>query len=484
MRADVIGHMGRGANHLVVLSSLTLPDLPQAMLVRAGALLLAREERLLCLLPLLRDPTISLTYVTSVPVPQRIIDYYLGLAPAIDISSARLTMISLDDPSPRTLGLKLRDRPDAIAQIRSVLGDPSAAYLLPFQSTEVEQQVADALGIPMFAASPALAALGTKTGSRRAFAASGVAHPAGIEGVRTRQDIVDAVKALRARGLRADELVLKRDDGGGGHYNARLHVAGGASDAEISQRVSELVPNDPMLSPAVFLEQFELRGGVLEEWLVADELHSPSVQLRAHFDGSVEIISTHDQILGGATGQRYEGCRFPADERYAEAITRQAIAVGRYLARRGVVGHFGIDFVALRRADGSWETYAIEINLRMSGTTVPFMTLQQATGGTYDPDSAAFVARDGSQRYYVSRDELRGDALTGMTPDDLLDLGTRSGVAWDRTRQTGVIFHCLSGARASGSVGVTAIAASREGADELYARVRDAFTSPAVSTEH
>jgi hypothetical protein len=37
------------------------------------------------------------------------------------------------------------------------------------------------------------------------------------------------------------------------------------------------------------------------------------VQLRITPDGRVELLSTHDQLLGGPSGQSYLGCMFPAD---------------------------------------------------------------------------------------------------------------------------------------------------------------------------
>jgi hypothetical protein len=40
----------------------------------------AYEERLLFLLLLLRQPRLRLVYLTSVPVPAAVIDYYLGLS--------------------------------------------------------------------------------------------------------------------------------------------------------------------------------------------------------------------------------------------------------------------------------------------------------------------------------------------------------------------------------------------------------------------
>ena len=63
--------------------------------------------------------------------------------------------------------------------------------------------------------------------------------------------------------------------------------------------------------------------------------------------GKVELLSTHDQLLGGPSGQSYFGCMFPADPGYATAITREAAKVGERLASEGVIGRFAIDFVAV-----------------------------------------------------------------------------------------------------------------------------------------
>src|SRR5690606_42131853 len=59
----------------------------------------------------------------------------------------------------------------------------------------------------------------------------------------------------------------------------------------------------------------------VEEFLEAEEVHSPSVQLRITPAGELRIISTHDQVLGGDSGQAYLGCRFPARLDYRAMIT-------------------------------------------------------------------------------------------------------------------------------------------------------------------
>ena len=74
------------------------------------------------------------------------------------------------------------------------------------------------------------------------------------------------------------------------------------------------------------------------------------MQLRVTPLGKVELLSTHDQVLGGPTGQSYLGCAFPASIEYAPLITREAAKVGAWLAAQGVIGRFALDFVVVRNA--------------------------------------------------------------------------------------------------------------------------------------
>src|SRR3954451_7316111 len=78
------------------------------------------EERMLCLLMLLRMPLTKIIYVTSVPVADIIIDYYLHLLPGITGKHARkrMTMLSCYDASAKPLTQKILDRPRLMEQIR------------------------------------------------------------------------------------------------------------------------------------------------------------------------------------------------------------------------------------------------------------------------------------------------------------------------------------------------------------------------------
>src|SRR5207247_2777837 len=219
-----------------------------------------------------------------------------------------------------------------------------------------------------------------------------------------------------------------------------------------------------------YMENLEDRKGVIEERITGEELRSPSVQLRVTPLGSVELLSTHDQMLGGPSGQSYLGCVFPADSAYASLITREAAKVGNRLAKEGVIGRFALDFVVVRSKDGKWDPYAIEINLRKGGTTHPFLTLQFLTDGTYDPDAAIFTAPNGQQKFFVASDHVESPRYRTLTPDDLFDIVVRHNLHFGQTRQTGVPFHMISALGELGRTGLTAVGNSHEDAKATYDR--------------
>ena len=217
-----------------------------------------------------------------------------------------------------------------------------------------------------------------------------------------------------------------------------------------------------------YLAKLETTGGVVEELITGDEFRSPSVQLRITPLGNVELLSTHDQLLGGPSGQSYVGCRFPADPGYAPLITAEAAKIGARLAREGVIGRFALDFVTVR-AGGAWRAYAIELNLRKGGTTHPFLTLQFLTDGTYDSERAVFTAPGGQEKHFVASDHVENPAYKDLTPDDLFDIVARRGLHFDHTRQKGIVFHMLSALAEDGWFGMTAVGDSPAEADEAYA---------------
>ena len=445
--------------------------------ISSGAVMQAYEERFLFLLLLLRQPRARLIYVTSQTILPSIIDYYLDLLPGVIPSHARqrLFLLSPMDGSVRPLSDKLLARPRLIERIRSLIMDPDRAHLVPFNTTNREKELALRLGIPMYGADPKFFPMGTKSGCRKIFTEENVPHPLGHEDIGSEEELLNAITQMRARKPSIEQVMVKLDEGVSGEGNAivdlnALPVPGSSKEvAMLQERLRSMQFELEGVTYDSYMSKLQERKAVVEERIMGEEFRSPSVQLRVTPLGAVELLSTHDQLLGGPSGQSYLGCVFPADTGYAALITREAAKVGRRLAKEGVIGRFALDFVVLR-SNGKWEPYAIEINLRKGGTTHPFLTLQFLTDGTYDPDTAIFTAPNGRQKFFVASDHVESPQYRTLTPDDLFDIVVRHNLHFGQTRQTGVLFHMMSALGELGRMGLTAVGNSHEEAKATYDR--------------
>jgi hypothetical protein len=445
--------------------------------ISSGAVMQAYEERFLFLLLLLRQPRARLIYVTSQTILPSVIDYYLGLLPGVIPSHARqrLFLISPLDLSVRPLSDKLLERPRLMERIRSLIMDPDRAHLVPFNTTNREKELALRLGIPMYGADPKFFPLGTKSGCRTIFMEENVPHPLGVENLGSKEDLIEAIAQMRARKPSIKQVLVKLNEGVSGEGNAVIDLSGlpalgdSKEKAALEERLRSMKFELAGGTYDSYMKKLQERKGVVEERIMGEEIRSPSVQLRVTPLGVVELLSTHDQLLGGPSGQSYLGCVFPADPGYAALITREAVKVGRRLAKEGVIGRFALDFVVVR-LNGKWEPYAIEINLRKGGTTHPFLTLQFLTDGTYDPETAIFTAPTGQQKFFVASDHVESRSYRTLTPDDLFDIVVRHDLHFDQTRQTGVVFHMMSALGELGRTGLTAVGNSHEDAKATYER--------------
>lgn len=431
------------------------------------------EERLLFLLIRLRNPRARVVYVTSQPVHPMILDYYFQLLAGIPASHARsrLTLLCAHDASPRSLTEKILERPRLIERIREGIQDKSRAYLTVFNSTPLERKLAVLLGIPLNGSDPDLSWLGTKSGSRKAFRQADVPLPEGFEDLHTSAEAEEALVELAARRPGLRRAVVKLNDSFSGEGNAifRYPESGGrAAVREAVRRIQFSVPEETF---EAYFEKFARMGGIVEEFIDANEKVSPSAQLRVSPRREVLQISSHDQILGGPNDQVFLGCSFPARDDYRLRILEAASRIGDVLASYGVVSRFGIDFLLWRDDPAQdWNMVALEINLRMGGTTHPYLALQFLTGGRHDPATGLFFSPTGLAKYYRATDNLRAESYRGLLPDDLVDIMTENRLHYSHATDSGVLFHIIGAVSEFGKLGLTAIGNSREEADALYYR--------------
>src|SRR5664280_288896 len=392
----------------VVVPSITLDQAEMRKLAGASFY----EERLLFLLIRLRNPRARVVFVTSQPVHPLVLEYYFQLLVGIPTSHARsrLTLLCAHDASPRPLTQKILERPRLIERIRQGIAD---------------------------------------------------------------RDIETALVELKRRkpGLRS--AVVKLNESFSGEGNALFcypEPAGNLVEAVHAAlpRVAFSVPSETWDE---YAEKFRRMGGIAEELLEAPFKTSPSVQLRSDPHGAVIPISTHDQILGGPGGQVFLGCLFPAADAYRTHIHDQALRIGAVLAAKGVVSRFGIDFL-LTRDDPSapWKAWALEINLRMGGTTHPYLALQFLTSGQLDPQTGLFHSPRGSPKFYRATDNLQSETLRGLLPEDLIEIVTINSLHYSHNSESGVLFHLIGALSEYGKLGMTAIGNTREEVEAIYGR--------------
>lgn len=442
------------AGTLVVVPSITFPESELRKIVGIQFY----EERLLFLLLLLRHPELRVVFVTSVRVEEPIVDYYLRFVPPGVRPGDRLWLLALWDPQPRALTAKLLEDAAAVERLR-VLSEGESC-LLTFNVTALEAELAERIDAPLYGCPADLTSLGSKSGARRVAREAGVAVLPGAEDLCSRHEVEKALHELRSRSPAPPAAVLKLNDGFSGQGNAVVDLTAGVL---LDERDTVFCAEEE--SWPSFAAKLEEQGGVAEELMRVPGMVSPSVQMRIAPDATFEVVSTHDQILGGPDDQVYLGCRFPADARYRAAIQDAGRRVARVLAERGVVGSFGIDFV-IAPGDPP-EPFLTEINLRMGGTTHPFLMTELVTGGDYDEATGELVV-DGRPKHYVATDNLKSDAYVGLLPEDLIAAIDGAGLGFDAANKTGVLLHLLGALKRHGKVGMTCVADTPAEADELY----------------
>jgi hypothetical protein len=459
---------GGGDFDLLTVPSLTL-DRGQMELVTG---IHHYEERQLFSLTRLRDPGVRMVYVTSKLLPELVVDAVLELLPGVPTSHARrrLHLFDTDDASDRPLTEKLLERPALLSRIAERMR-PGRSFICCFNVTDLEKTLSERLQIPLLGTDPSLSHWGSKAGSRELFQRCGVPCPQGSALAFDLDSLAEATSELWEADPGLRRAVVKLNEGFSGEGNASLDLEAlklaelGGADRRRRLRIAL----DQLPMPASrWRDMLKRQGALVEAWLEGgDALHSPSVQGTIHPGGAVEVLSTHEQILGGSNGQTYLGCRFPAEASYRMELMRHGRAVGEALAREGALERYSVDFIA-RRFGQHWDVQAIEVNLRQGGTTHPYMALRAITTGRLDPGSGLFVSPTGQALHYVATDNLCDPRLRGLLPVDLIDIVAEAGLHYDPAQLNGSVFHLLGCLSEFGKLGMTCIGRDPREAAAVY----------------
>ena len=429
------------------------------------------ELRMLCLLLLLRLPQTKIIYVSSEPIPDSIIDYYLHLLTGIPHQHARdrLILLPCHDSSDRALSDKVMERPRLLERIRAALGEKRSNHMVCYNVTPVERRLALELDVPIFGCDPDLQVYGTKSGGRKLFREAGLRVAEGYEDLGDAKDLCEALIGLKARNPGLNKAVVKLNDGFSGEGNAVFHFHDSPdrpSSTWIGDRLPALAFEAGDMHWDLFSSKIVDMGCIAEVFIESEEPRTPSVQYSVDPSRRLQVISTHDQVMGGS-GQVFLGCRFPADDAYGLTIQNEGLRVAALLRDKGVLGRFGVDFISVREGD-EWVHYACEINLRKGGTTHPYIMLQFLTDGSYDAESGQFRTADGLPRCYYATDNLESERYRGLTPNDLIDIAVRNDIHFHGAAQRGVVFHLISALSEFGKLGTVCVGENHEEALQFY----------------
>lgn len=458
------------AKSVIIIPSLTLD---QEILSKVNGHI-HYEERLLCLLMLLRMPRTHVVYISSEPIDDVIIDYYLHLLPGITRNHAlqRLTMLSCYDASAKSLTEKILDRPRLMERIKKSIPTGNVAHMACFNVTRYERTLSVKLNMPIYGCDPEHYELGNKSNSRKFFKQCGLHVPPGFEDLKDEEEIINALTNLKLTYPDMKRAVVKMNDGFSGEGNAVFSYEGIDEGTEwkllIREQLStklKIVARD--LTYQDFMYKFQSMGGIVEAFIEGDFKMSPSVQCRINPMGKCKVISTHDQVMGGESGQVFTGATFPAHADYVIEIGGFGLKVAHALQKNGVIGRFAVDFISVKEGD-DWKHYAIEINLRKGGTTHPYISLQLLTDGDYDYNNGLYLTANMQTRYYYCSDNLQSDKYIGITPPDLIDIAIMNHLHYDGTSQEGVMFHLIGALSQYGKLGVVCIGSTPQRAKNFY----------------
>lgn len=471
---------GRVGHTVLAVPSLSLPFFG----IRSEKQLLHYEERIFYLFHILRNPLNRLVVVTSSQITETLVSYLLQLVPGIPHSHARrrLHLIPIQDGSPKPLTQKILERPILLERLRRMLSNSPRASISCYNVTHLEEELALALQAPLHGPRAEHLRLTSNTGSRQLFEALQVSYPQGSGSLQYIGEVARELVRLAQSRPDLTKAVLKHNFSISGFGNAVIDLtelqaalqSGRELDNPFQRWVTDSIPAWVKLvheqqSWASYLERFQAEGGVLEEFVEGDPC---SVEVRIDLDGTVDVIGTHDELMGGENAQTYVGCRFPASQRLAQALGEAGKRLGDWMASQGVVGRFTANFLATPKNGKHLEAlYAVDVHLRKGNTTLPLRTLQLLSGGSYDATTGIFTSDRGQELCYLSSDHFGAGQFRGMVPRDLLEIVTCSRYHYNSANHSGAVFHMLNGVAELGQVGITCIERRPELAERLYYKV-------------
>ncbi|MFI1920405.1 hypothetical protein [Nocardia sp. NPDC020380] len=422
-------------------------------------------------------PDLVVIQLQAPPLGEHVLDFLFGCLPSRreDVRD-RHALVDVADDRPMHLSEKVATDTELIERIaRTIRVARRSGHVIEglscYASSISMARLARLWDIPLLDTCPELLVWGTKSGARQLFRAANIPHLEGSYHVsRGVDDLVQTLARLTRR-LDSPAWMVKLDHGfGSGHGNSVVDTRTLGKPITAKTLAQASCPCSERTTTTEFLDLVEQYGCIVERRIEAapgSALAWPSALAylsRSSHDApvQVEFLGVHDQLIG-STGE-FHACRYPADGRYRQQVISLSGKLFARLAQLGVTGHAGVDFIAEPAVGRLW---AVEINLRQTGTTHPHRTARACIRGAWRADGTAAYS-NGGEVHYKATDAISSPHYVGIGSAELISaLQSAPTVAFDPATGTGTIPHLWSTLAPHGKIGATFFSTSIEGCDQL-----------------
>lgn len=254
----------------------------------------------------------------------------------------------------------LLESPSLLNEIKQKMNKDS--QLMVFFPTELEQQLAEKVDIPLHGSSSISTTFGTKSGIRRLAQEANIAMPPGFI-CSTYEEVEEAVKRLEKQ---YDHLVIKHDLSFGGYFSKKINSQ---EKVDIKAIVDEISNGNFSNSN---------QDIVVEAWL------SSSASLCAHIEipqhGNPVVCAGWQQVID-ADGITYiGGGPLMISHSALTSFLESSQKLAQILKKQGAVGSFGPDFIVTQDEQGNDQAILIELNARVPFTAFPLEIVKQIKG--------------------------------------------------------------------------------------------------------
>ena len=242
--------------------------------------------------------------------------------------------------------------------------------------------IARYLNIPLLGNKHQHPDVGSKSHGRLVYKQARIPHPRGsYYPTNDPKYLAEEIYELLLEGINKAILKIDRSSAGEGLeiLDFTTELTQGFMDLDDARQSINLILLKVADLPSKYLDKLHEHGAIVEEFIDAKNSYSPAAMLMID-KSKVELLGLYLQELGGDSGLHYQGSRGPISP---PLLAKGALAIGNLLAKTGIKGPVGIDFLSCIIDDCGKSkslSFAIENNIRHPSTMYPYMCMKHLLG--------------------------------------------------------------------------------------------------------